>query len=227
MENGNVGGPSLARIGGGAGFIGAALAIAGNLLHVRLPGDAAVALMLIAEEPYWDLIHLTIILAAVSLSVFFIALGSVLDTGPGRGWGWSAVTVGLLGAVVLIVGIGVDGFAGKAAADLYYQSTAEARTQHFHIANAVNQLQTGLLYVWLMLVFGLQYVGIGLAGLADGRWSRWLGWVAVVLGAFTAVLSAVGYIAPSLVSTHVYGLLALALTLWVFFIAKWLWRQDV
>ena len=105
MENGNVGGPSLAQIGGGAGFIGAALAISGNLLHVRLPSDAAVALMLIAEEPYWDLIHLTIILAAVSLSVFFVALGSVLGTGPGRGWGRSAVTVGLLGAVVLIVGI--------------------------------------------------------------------------------------------------------------------------
>ena len=70
-----------------------------------------------------------------------------------------------------------------------------------------------------MLVFGLQYVGIGLAGLADGRWSRWLSWVAVVL-------SAVSYISPTLVSTHVHGLLALALTIWVFSVAKWLWRQD-
>ena len=217
---------TLNRLGAASGIAGAFLAIIGNLLHPRLPGDPIAAHTVIAQHRYWDVIHLIIILAAVCLAVFFVALASESTTPRGRAWSWAGATVGLLGAAVLIVAIGIDGYAGKALADTYHAARDNERFVHLHVAEGISLLHTGLLYVWLMLFFGAPFVAYGIAGLAERRWKPWIGWLAIVVGGIVVVLSAVAYIEPGEEITRILGMLALLMTLWVIAVARWLGVQG-
>jgi hypothetical protein len=217
---------TLNRLGAATGIAGAFLAIIGNLLHPRLPGDPIAAHNVIAQHRYWDVIHLIIILAAVCLAVFFVALASESTTPHGRAWNWAGATIGLLGAAVLIVAIGIDGYAGKALADAYHASRDNERFVHLQVAEGINLLHTGLLYVWLMLFFGAPFVAYGIAGLAERRWKGWISWLAIVVGGIVVVLSAVAYIEPGEEITRILGMLALLMTLWVIAVARWLGVQS-
>jgi hypothetical protein len=213
---------TLNRVGAVGGIAGAFLAIIGNLLHPPLPTDAIAAHTIIAQQRYWDVVHLIIILAAVCLAVFFVALAAESATPHGRAWSWTGATVGLLGAAVLIVGIGIDGYAGKALANMYQAARDNERFVHLHVAEGISLLHTGLLYVWLMLFFGVPFVAYGLGGLAEGWWKPWISWLAIGVGGIVAVVSAVAYIAPSEEITRLLGMLALVTTLWVILVARWL-----
>ena len=217
---------TLNRLGAASGIAGAFLAIIGNLLHPRLPADAIAAHGIIAQHRYWDVVHLVILLAAACLAVFFVALAAASTTPRGRAWSWAGATVGLLGAAVLIVAIGIDGYAGKALADAYRESADNERFVHLQVAEGINLLHTGLLYVWLMLFFGAPFVAYGMAGLAEGRWKPWISWLAIGIGSIVVVLSAVAYVEPSEEITGLLGMLALLMTLWVIAVARWLGVQD-
>jgi hypothetical protein len=213
---------TLARLGGVSGIVGAFLAIIGNLLHPRVPVDPIAAHTVIAQHGYWDVVHLIIILAAVCLAVFFVALSSESTTPHGRAWSWVAATVGLLGAAVLIVAIGIDGYAGKALANTYLAARDNERFVHLHVAEGMSLAHTGLLYVWLMLFFGAPFVAYGIAGRAEGWWKPWISWLAIGIGGTVMLASAVAYVAPGEEITGVLGLLALVTTLWVILVARWL-----
>jgi hypothetical protein len=217
---------TLNRLGAFSGIAGAFLAIIGNLLHPRLPADPIAAHTVIAQHRSWEVVHLIIILAAVCLAVFFVALASESRTPRGRAWSWAGATIGLLGAAVLIVAIGIDGYAGKALADTYHAARDNERFVQLQVAQGINLAHTGLLYVWLMLFFGAPFVAYGLAGLAEGRWKPWISRLAIGLGGVVMVVSAVAYVAPSEVITLVLGILALVTTLWVIPVAHWLRAQD-
>jgi hypothetical protein len=217
---------TLNRLGAASGIAGAFLAIIGNLLHPRLPGDPIAVHTVIAQQRYWDVIHLIIILAAVCLAVFFVALASETTTPRGRAWSWAGATIGLLGAAVLIVAIGIDGYAGKALADAFHAARDNERLLYLHVAEGINLLHTGLLYVWLMLFFGAPFVAYGVAGLAEGRWKGWISWLAIVVGGIVTILSAVAYIAPREDITGLLGMLGLLMTLWVIAVARWLGMQS-
>lgn len=217
---------TLARLGATSGIVGAFLAIIGNLLHPRLLADPIAAHTIIAQHRYWDIVHLVIILAAVCLAVFFVALASESTTAPGRAWSWVGTAIALLGAAVLIVGIGIDGYAGKALANAYYAARDNERFVHLHVAEGMSLAHTGLFYVWLMLFFGAPFVAYGLAGLAEGRWKPWVSWLAIGIGSVVALVSAVAYIAPTETITGVLGILALVTTLWVIVVARWLGVQG-
>lgn len=216
---------TLSRLGATSGIAGAFLAIIGNLLHPRLPIDPIAAHTVIAQHGYWEIVHLIIILAAVCLAVFFVALASESSTPRGRAWSWAGATVGLLGAAVLIVAIGIDGFAGKALANTYHAARDNERFVHLHVAEGINLLHTGLLYVWLMLFFGGPFVAYGIAGLAERRWKSWISWLAIVVGGIVSLLSVVAYVYPGEEITRLLGMLALLMTLWVIAVARWLGLQ--
>ena len=217
---------TLSRLGAVSGIVGAFLAIIGNLLHPRIPPDPIAAHTIIAQHRYWDIVHLVIILAAACLAVFFVALASQTATPHGRAWSRAGTTIGLLGAAVLIVAIGIDGYAGKALADAYRASSDNERFVHLHVAEGINLVHTGLLYVWLMLFFGVPFIAYGLAGLAEGWSPRWLIWLSVAGGSVVVVLSGVAYIAPNEQITAILGMLALVMTLWVIAIARSMWRTG-
>jgi hypothetical protein len=217
---------TLARLGAISGIVGSFLAIIGNILHPRLPVDPIAAHTVIAQHRYWDVVHLVIVLAAVCLAVFFVALASESTTARGRAWSWAGATVGLLGAAVLIVAIGIDGYAGKALANTYHAARDNERFVHLHVAEGMSLAHTGLLYVWLMLFFGAPFVAYGLAGFAEGRWKPWISWLAIGLGSIVVVASAVAYVSPGEVITGVLGILALVTTLWVIVVARWLGLQG-
>jgi hypothetical protein len=213
---------TLSRLGSISGIVGAFLAIIGNLLHPRLPADPIAVHTIIAQQRYWAVVHLVIILAGVCIALFFVALASIGTTPRGRAWSWAAAIVGLLGAAVLIVGIGIDGYAGKALADTYQASRDNERFVNLHVAEGISLLHTGLLYVWLMLFFGAPFIAFGMAGLAEGWWPRWLSVLALGGGSIVVVVSTVAYIDPSEEITRILGMLGLLMTLWVIAVGRWL-----
>lgn len=217
---------TLTRLGAISGIVGSFLAIIGNILHPRLPTDPIAAHAIIAQHRYWDVVHLVILLAAVCLAVFFVALASESATARGRAWSWAGATVGLLGASVLIVAIGIDGYAGKALADTFHAARDNERFVHLHVAEGMSLAHTGLLYVWLMLFFGAPFVAYGIAGLAEERWKPWISWLAIGIGSIVVLASAVAYVSPGEVITGVLGILALVTTLWVIVVARWLGLQG-
>jgi hypothetical protein len=216
---------TLRRLGALSGIVGAFLAIIGNLLHPRLPADPIAAHTIVAQQRYWDVVHLIILLAGVCLAVFFVALASESTTPRGRAWNWAGTIVGLLGAAVLIVGIAIDGYAGKALADTYHAARDNERFVHLHVAEGIALLHTGLFYVWLMLFFGAPFVAYGLGGLSEGRWRPWISWFAILGGAIVGLLSGGAYIVPREEITGALSGLALVMTLWVIVIARWLGAQ--
>jgi hypothetical protein len=67
-----------------------------------------------------------------------------------------------LGAAVLIVAIGIDGFTTKAIADAFANSPASDKASVRIVGHAV-EMHTGLFFIWLPLFFGVPLMLLGFA----------------------------------------------------------------
>jgi hypothetical protein len=148
------------------GLIGAALAVVGNLAHPTMPTEGASALTIVAGHGMWTGIHF-IVIAAALLTLFGVqGLVELADrNAPAR----LGLTVCTVGAAVLIVAFGIDGFTTKAISDAWAAASPADKPTLLLIGHAVELVHTGLFYLWLPLFLGGPPLLIGLAFWSQGR----------------------------------------------------------
>jgi hypothetical protein len=212
-------------LGAGAAVVGALLAAVVNLAHGDLPADPETALALVAASPNWSLLHLGIMASILLILGGLVGLSEVAEGPLARALARLSVAAALPGAAVMLVGIGIDGFATKELADLWAGAAGPDKAAAFRMAVSVEAVQNALFHTWAACFIGLPFLLIGLSGMAaGGGFPRWLGTVAVVGGAGALCTGIAGFLRVP-VPGALFNVAALVVTLWAFAAGVLAWSR--
>lgn len=179
---------SESRVGAACALVGSVLLLVGTALHPlgADPNEAAAAFTEYAADRLWITSHLTQLAGVVLMGTALLSLAQQLEAGHGAAW----ARIGLAGAIASITLAAalqaVDGIALKAAVDAWALAPAAQQDAAFHAAFAIRQVEIGLASL-LGLFFGLTMTVYGAALLAARTYPQWLGGLALLGGAVTAV----------------------------------------
>lgn len=175
----------LIRIGGVAAIIGALLAAIGNLIHPITPRDDDLGTArVIADTDAWTVIHLVIIVGTIGMLMGMVGVRGALPrdgfVGAMTRYG---VLAGVIGTVLGILTVILDGVAAKQLADIWAAMPADQHDVGLRIV-AGNETQNFAIAGMFNLTFaGLPFLAFGLAVAFSHVFPRWLGWLAVAAGA--------------------------------------------
>jgi len=226
---------ALFRMGAISMVLGLLLGIGVSPFHGGTPPeDLQAVLPQIAANDYWVVVHLAQFVGDVLMLFGFVALYRSIIEGASTGASAALARMGIVVAVVAegvyAVNLAVDGIANKFVAQEWVSAAPAEKADAFRLADAVRHIEIGTSSLWA-LSWGITLLLFGLA-LALGRaYPRFLGWIAIAVGA-SQVVSALslaynGFPGPSSEGplTLVFmatSLIALPLTL---LIAFFLWRK--
>lgn len=184
------------------GLIGAALAAVGNLAHPTMPTDGAAALTIVAGYGMWTWIHFIVVAAAL---LTLLGVQGLVEFAGRAAPARLGLAVGLIGAAVLIVAFGIDGFTTKAISDAWAAAAPAEKPTLLLIGHAVELVHTGLFYLWLPLFLGGPPLLVGLAFWTVGRrilgaWGVLAGSAAVAIGCWCFLSRQVSVELPPLAS---------------------------
>lgn len=204
---------------------GALLALIVNVIHPDLPIDVREAHLLIASRGDWRATHLGIIAAALLLSYGFIGLALACRR-DGPGVEVFAVVSLMIGASVLAVSIGIDGFAEKTLSDAWAHAPAGQQTGLLIAATPIQMIHVGLFYIWAGLYWGLSFVLFGWAMLNSRAFPAWFSWTAAVGGFLVSLATAAQYLAPHDSVEISLRILLFAESLWTMALGWFMWRRP-
>ena len=206
--------------------VGGLLALAANVIHPDLPIDVREAHALIASRADWRATHLAIILAALMLAYGFTGLALACARPGSTGIERLAQLSIIVGAGVVAVSIGIDGFAEKALSDLWANAPAAHKVQYLIAATPIQLIHVGLFYVWAGIFWGLGFVLYGWAILDSHRFPAWFGWSAFVSGVLVCVVTAAQYLSPRDSVEITLRLLLFVEILWTLALGWFMWRLS-
>jgi hypothetical protein len=214
--------------------LGGMLAIVGGLgyfltllVHGDLPDETtAIALQHIAGRPEWPMLKLALITSIMLWAGAFIALASSLSRGASWLLGGMAAACVLVGAAAVVVEYSILGFGVKRLADAWLIAPEADREHHLRVAESLFAVAGGLFHSFVAWLLGLPYVLIGLAIALDGRYPRWLGWLAVAGGAGALTAGVTQFLGFDLVPYPLlYGGFVIPLNLWLAWMGITMWRE--
>jgi hypothetical protein len=226
---------ALFRMGAISMVLGLLLGIGVSPFHGGTPPEDLQAILpQIAANDYWVVVHLAQFVGDVLMLFGFVALYRSIIEGASTGASPALARMGIVVAVVAegvyAVNQAVDGIANKFVAQEWVSAAPAEKADAFRLADAVRHIEIGTSSLWA-LSWGITLLLFGLA-LALGRaYPRFLGWIAIAVGA-SQVVSALslaynGFPGPSsegplILVFMATSLIALPLTL---LIAFFLWRK--
>jgi hypothetical protein len=159
---------------------GSLLLLFGTWLHPMGadPNDAAAAFTEYAASSRWIAIHLIQLAGALLIATALILLGRVLTQGSAASIAAVATAGAIASAAAATILQAVDGVALKAMVERWATAPVAAKSGLFDAALAVRQIEIGLAAMTSVL-FGLTAVLFGSAMGMGGRFSRWLGILAI------------------------------------------------
>jgi hypothetical protein len=228
-----------------AAISGALLLFAGTYLHPMSadPNVPLAAFMEYAADQHWVSSHLMqfsgIALMVAALVLVSRALvspgiaatsGSLESQGSKNDMANAAATLAAAGAISSLAATAtlqaIDGVALKAMVNAWAAAAQRDKESLFQAAFAVRQIETGLASVSALL-FGLTVSLFGIALLLDPRFPKWLGTIAIVGGASTAVAGVViaytGFSALAMAIDMPAGFLLLC---WMIALGVYFWRRP-
>jgi hypothetical protein len=206
---------------------GGLLALAANVIHPDLPTGVREAHALIASRADWRVTHLGIILAAVTLAYGFTGLAFACARPGSSGIERLALLSVIVGAGVVAVSIGIDGFAEKTLSDLWANAPAAQKGQYLIAATPLQLIHVGLFYVWAGIFWGLGFVLYGWAILDSHAFPAWLGWSAFVSGVLVCIVTAAQYLSPRDSVEIALRLLLFVEILWTLTLGWFMWRLSL
>jgi hypothetical protein len=226
---------ALFRMGAISMVLGLLLGIGVSPFHGGTPPEDLQAILpQIAANDYWVVVHLAQFVGDVLMLFGFVALYRSIIEGASTGASPALARMGIVVAVVAegvyAVNQAVDGIANKFLAQEWVSAAPAEKADAFRLADAVRHIEIGTSSLWA-LSWGITLLLFGLA-LALGRaYPRFLGWIAIAVGA-SQVVSALslaynGFPGPSsegplILVFMATSLIALPMTL---LIAFFLWRK--
>lgn len=205
---------------------GGLLALVANVIHPDLPIGVREAHALIASRADWRVTHLGIIIAAMMLAYGFTGLTSACARTGYTGIERLALLSVIVGAGVVAVSIGIDGFAEKTLSDLWVNAPAAQKAQYLIAATPLQLIHVGLFYVWAGIFWGLGFVLYGWAILDSRTFPAWLGWSALVGGALVCIVTAAQYLSPRDSVEIALRLLLFVEILWTLTLGWFMWRLS-
>jgi hypothetical protein len=216
------------RMGGACAIAGAIALFVGTALHPMGadPNDARAAFAEYAADPYWVATHLTQLAGVALIVAALLSLAQELDEGRGRTWSRLAAA-GAIGSVALAGALqAVDGVALRSMVRWWAAAPEAQREAAFAAAFAVRQVEIGFATM-VSLGFGLVAMLFGVALLADARFAKLLGALAIVGGVPTAlaglVMASEGFSELEMAINMPANALLL---LWMLVVGVSLWRRG-
>ena len=218
---------ALLRTGSVAAIAGAVLGAIGTALHPRDDqfADTSAHLQEIADSTVWVGVHLGIVVAILLLVGGLAALSRSITEGWGAAFARLGFASALVGTAITVVLVGgTDGIAMKVVADAWASSRDPAL---FQAAFVLEQVNFGLLSMFIFILFGLTFTLYGLAVSLTDAYPKWLGWAGLVVGAAGSLLGLVqAYNGPSILVTIVlFPITATLLTAWMVAMGVLMWRK--
>lgn len=165
---------TVMRFGAAAAMVGAVGAVIFNLLHPR-PDDVesiSQVVSLAAEDDIWVADHYALGWVVAIALLAFIVFSRSLTGEPSTSWGRVALGFGVVGVVLMMVAVVLEGVALREAA-----REASAAT-----AQAVAYVTEGVFVAGIGVFFGLTPLLYGAAVVTGETYPRWLGWMSVISG---------------------------------------------
>lgn len=183
MQPTSQGDRALFRIGAVALILGAIVVIVAFLLHPRTlgPGSEAQTARMIAQSGLWIGTHVGVLLGFWILLGGVLALGRSITGAPAEAWAWLARAAALVSAAAVGGLSAVDGLARKTSALAVQElgSDYAATVRDFTLVEAVNM---GFFGVFVLALFGVTLLLLGVALAAGRSYPQVMGWLAIVLG---------------------------------------------
>ena len=205
---------------------GGLLALAANAVHPDLPVGVREAHALIASRADWRITHVGIIVAALMLAYGFAGLASACARPGSSGIERVGLLSVVVGAGVVAVSIGIDGFAEKTLSDLAANAPAALKAQYLIAATPIQLIHVGLFYVWAGIFWGLGFVLYGWAILDTRQFPAWLGWSAFVGGCLVCIVTVAQYLSPHDSVEITLRLLLFVEILWTLALSWFMWRLS-
>lgn len=204
-------------------ILGSVVALAANVVHPDLPVGVREAHALIASRADWRPTHGAIIVAAMLLSFGLAGIASACRRG-GSSVERLALVSTIVGASVVAVSIGIDGFAEKAVSDAWLSAAPPQREQLLIAAMPLQLIHVGLFYVWAGIFWGVAFILYGWAILESRAFPAWFGWTAALGGLGVCIVTAAQYLqVHDSVELTLRGLLFVEI-LWTLASGWFLWR---
>lgn len=217
------------RLGAVSLVLGTAFGIVFNLMHPRdvdFDNLAESTLNGAALSSQWTLIHfglaVAVFLGILGLASFSRSIGGDSGTAFSR----LGFVAALVGGMLLLVTIALDGVAVKTFADVFYAGGKGAEAA-FLSAQSLLALNNGIFSLGIFAFFGITNVLFGLAVSMGEGYPKWFGWFAVLFGILGVITGTLFYYDGSLTSTTLYLFTAASLlsSVWALVAGVFLWRK--
>ena len=208
------------------------VAVAFNAIHPRAPSgslnDTPELLRIVAGSRSWRLVHLASVAATlVGVAAIVAILWSMLLHGPGR-WPVVAFVLLIITTPILLLSVGLDGFAIKSVADRWVKAAGGDRDTLLAAATALRTVDVVVLDIVMMGQFGLTAIAVGVALWSSPLYGKAIGLVAIAGGALGALSGVLQALSGRLTTLSYLVLLTVSLalfTVWLTWASFVLWRR--
>jgi hypothetical protein len=215
-----------------AGVLSAVTAVVFNAVHPRASAaslnDTTELLRIVSASDSWRVVHFASVLATLvgAVSIVAILWSMVLD--GSKRWPLIALVSLVLTTPVLLLSVGLDGFAIKSIADRWADAAGADRQMLLTAATALRSVDVAVLDVVMIGHFGLTAILLGIASGTTTLYGRWLSLVAVAGGGMGVACGALQALSGRLTTLSYLVLLSASLalfTVWLAIASYVLWRR--
>jgi hypothetical protein len=219
---------SESRIGATCAITGSLLLFVGTYLHPigSDPNEAVAAFTEYAADHLWVASHLTQLAGVALMAVALLFLTQQLEAKIGVIFARITAGGAMTGLAIATALQAVDGVALKVMVDRWAAASAAQKDMAFHAAFAVRQVEVGFASMF-SLVMGVTVIMYGIALLIDDTYPKWLGKLALVGGAPTAVAGIVmAYTGFSEWAMAINMPASTLLLVWMIILGVFMWRSG-
>jgi hypothetical protein len=216
------------RWGSALAITGSLMALVSNAVHPR-PHDItnfASHLTETAAHKAWAVDHLFITLSFMLMMWGWVAIARSYGINNNI-WAALAIPTAAVATAVSIIFLSIDGYALKLAADIWQAASGPEKDLAFSMAQGMDILDRATFFIWIMTAYGFTPIIYGLATIKNTLYPRWMGWIAILLGAVDLVISSVMFVqgpTNNTVSASVGVFFMFAL--WTLIMGVLLWRRS-
>ena len=218
---------ALFRWGGILGIVSAVVGVVFNAVHPRASSrsleDTTEHLRIVSGSGSWRVVHLVSAVAVlVGVVAIAIILWSMVRHGSRR-WPYLALALVIITTPLLLVSVGLDGFAIKSVADRWADASGGQRQALLTAATSLRSVDVAALDLVMISQFGLTALVLGVATWTSPLYGRGLAVVALA-GGGTGLLCGVIQGVSGRLTTFSY-LVLLTVSLGLFTLWAWLRRS--
>jgi hypothetical protein len=217
------------KVGAVCACTSGAMAFVGNMLHG--PADVTEGgLHHLAGNGHLGIYRADHFLLALALIFALCGYAAIADSMKRRGANWArfGMLLAQLGTAVIMVALGIDGFAMVSVAKAWATAGAADQRMIFHVAQALWSGFIGIFALGVFVFFGCAPVLFGVAFRNHDAFPGWISHAALVGGAIGMALGVILAFVPITFLTYaiLFGTSSSLLAVWMTTAGIYVWRSN-